>query len=113
MGDSGSGSGTRGALATAADDGMIGGMTSAKVAISLPKEVLARARAAVRRGDAPSLSAYIANALAEKTSEDDIMQMLSEMLEETGGQLTAEESRWADGVLGITKKRHPKPKHLK
>jgi antitoxin ParD1/3/4 len=83
---------------------MIGGMTSAKVAISLPKEVLARARAAVRRGDAPSLSAYVSQAIEEKTSDDELMKMLEEMLEETGGPLTPEEIRWADGVLGIEAK---------
>jgi len=79
-------------------------MTSAKVAISLPKEVLARARAAVRRGDAPSLSAYVSQAIEEKTSDDDLMKMLEEMLEETGGPPTPEEIRWADGVLGIAPK---------
>jgi hypothetical protein len=83
---------------------MIGGMTSAKVAISLPKEVLARARAAVRRGDAPSLSAYVSKAIEDKTNDDDLMKMLEEMLEETGGPPTPEEIRWADGVLGITPK---------
>lgn len=93
--------GTATALAPEESGGMIAGMTSAKVAISLPKEVLARARAAVRRGDAPSLSAYVSQAIEEKTSDDDLMQMLEEMLEETGGPPTPEEIRWADGVLGI------------
>jgi len=92
---------------------MIGGMTSAKVAISLPKDVLARARAAVRRGDAPTLSAYVSKALEEMTGDDDIMKMLDEMLEKTGGPPTPEEIRWSHGVIGITKKRYPKPKHLK
>jgi hypothetical protein len=99
-------------LASTAAAGMITGMTSAKVAISLPKDVLARARAAVRRGEAPTLSAYVSKVIDEKTKEDDIMAMLDEMLEETGGPPTPEESRWARGVLGIGK-RHPKPKHLK
>ncbi len=91
-----------GALALDERGGMIGGMTSAKVAISLPKAVLARARAAVKRGDAPSLSAYVSRIIEEKTSEDDLMAMLEQMLEETGGPLTPEEVAWADGVLGIT-----------
>ncbi|HKY35598.1 MAG TPA: hypothetical protein VJN18_06660 [Polyangiaceae bacterium] len=34
-------------------------MTSAKVAISLPRDLLARVRAAVKRGEATSLSAYV------------------------------------------------------
>jgi hypothetical protein len=100
-------------LATAVGRGMIAGMTSAKVAISLPKAVLARARAAVRRGDAPSLSAYVCKALEEMTGDDDVIRMLDEMLEKTGGPPTPEEIRWADGVIGISKKRYPKPKHLK
>jgi hypothetical protein len=83
---------------------MIIGMTSAKVAISLPKAVLASARAAVKRGEAPSLSAYVSRLIEEKTSEGDLMKMLEEMLEETGGPATAEEIAWADGVLGIKPK---------
>jgi antitoxin ParD1/3/4 len=89
---------------------MIAGMTSAKVAISLPREVLARARAAVRRGDAPSLSAYVSQAIEEKTSDDDLMKMLEEMLEETGGPPTPEEIHWADGVLGLEPKAKRKTK---
>ena len=100
-------------LAAAPGLGMISGMTSAKVAISLPKEVLARARAAVRRGDAPSLSAYVCRALEEMTGDDDVINMLDEMLAKTGGPPTPEEIHWADGVIGVTKKRYPKPKHLK
>jgi hypothetical protein len=48
----------------------------------------------------------VSQAIEEKTSDDDLMKMLEEMLEETGGPLTPEEIRWADGVLGI----EPKPK---
>jgi antitoxin ParD1/3/4 len=98
------------AVAPTEDGGMIPGMTSAKVAISLPKEVLARARAAVRRGDAPTLSAYVSQAIEEKTSDDDLMKMLEEMLDETGGPPTPEEIRWADGVLGIAPKSKRKSK---
>lgn len=91
-------------LAASESGGMIIGMTSAKVAISLPKAVLASARAAVKRGEAPSLSAYVSRLIEEKTSEGDLMKMLEEMLEETGGPLTPEEIAWADGVLGIAPK---------
>jgi hypothetical protein len=92
---------------------MITGMTSAKVAISLPKDVLARARAAVRRGQAASLSAYVSKLIDEKTREDDLAQMLDEMLEETGGPLTPSERRWLDKVFGSKsppkrKQRQPK-----
>jgi Arc/MetJ-type ribon-helix-helix transcriptional regulator len=84
---------------------MTTGMTSAKVAISLPKEVLARARAAVRRGEAASLSAYVCSALEEKTSKADVVEMFDRMLEETGGPLTQSEKSWADEALGVAKRR--------
>jgi hypothetical protein len=100
-------------LAVDTAGGMISGMTSAKVAISLPKAVLASARAAVKRGEAPSLSAYVSRLIEEKTSEGDLMKMLEEMLEETGGPLTPEEIAWADGVLGITPKAQRKRRRKK
>lgn len=98
------------ALAGIAAPGMTLGMTSAKVAISLPRTVLARARAAVRRGEAASLSAYVCSALEEKTSRADVIEMLDRMLEETGGPLTPGESRWADEALGLTRPRKPRRK---
>ena len=93
------------ALALPARAGMTTGMTSAKVAISLRKDVLSRARAAVRRGEAPSLSAYVSLLIEEKAIQGDLMSMLNEMLEETGGPPTAAEIRWADEALGVAKPR--------
>ena len=78
---------------------MIAGMTTAKIAVSLPEEVLRRAQRAVRRGRAPSMSAYVAEALEQKSKGDDLEELLDEMLEETGGPLTAKERQWADRVL--------------
>ena len=103
MGQTQDDGGVASAVAPRGTAGMIAGMTSAKVAISLPKAVLARARAAVRRGEAASLSAYVSKAIEERTNGDDLMKMLDEMLDETGGQPTPAEQRWADRVLGITK----------
>ena len=90
-------------LAPADARGMTVGMTSAKVAISLPKEVLARARAAVRRGQAASLSAYVSKLIEDKSNEDDLRTMLDQMLAETGGPPTRQEVRWADAALGLVK----------
>jgi hypothetical protein len=78
-------------------------MTAAKIAISVPWDLLARVRAAVKRGEAASVSAYVSKALEEKLGEDDIFKMFDEMLEETGGPLTPEEIRWADEKLGLVK----------
>ncbi|MBV8560296.1 MAG: toxin-antitoxin system antitoxin subunit, partial [Acidimicrobiia bacterium] len=43
-----------------------------KIAISLPDEVLAAARRAVREGRASSLSGYIAATLAERQDYEDL-----------------------------------------
>jgi Arc/MetJ-type ribon-helix-helix transcriptional regulator len=87
---------------------MIGGMTTSKIAVSLPKPLVARARRAVRQGAAASVSAYLAAALEEKAKLDDLAGLLEEMLAETGGALTAGERRAADKALGIRRKRSPR-----
>jgi Arc/MetJ-type ribon-helix-helix transcriptional regulator len=77
---------------------------SVKIAISLPPQVAERARRAVRKGHARSVSAYVASALEEKTKLDELATLLSEMLAESGGPLSAAERRAADRALGVTKK---------
>jgi antitoxin ParD1/3/4 len=84
---------------------MIPGMTSSKIAVSLPKPLVARARRAVRQGIAASMSAYVAAALEEKAKLDDLAGLLDEMLAESGGPLTTAERRAADAALGIRPKR--------
>lgn len=71
-----------------------------KIAVSLPSKAAEGARRAVRAGRASSVSAYIAAALEEKVTRDDLMAMFDEMLAETGGPLTAAEIRAADRKLG-------------
>lgn len=78
-------------------------MTKAKIAVTLPPALVARARRAVRMGSADSVSAYIAAALEEKTKLDDLEEMLAQMLAETGGPLTEAERRAADDALGIAR----------
>lgn len=80
-------------------------MTLEKITISLPKEALAKARGAIRRGKAKSISAYIASAVKEKTEDDDLLSMLDEMLEKTGGPPTRAELRAADRALGVVTRR--------
>lgn len=77
---------------------------SVKIAVSLPVEVAERARRAVRKGRAASVSAYVATALEERAKLDELETLLSEMLAESGGPLTAAERRAADRSLGIAKK---------
>ena len=74
-------------------------MTTEKLAVSIPAEILARARKSAKREHATSLSAYVAAALDQKSMMDDLAQLLTEMLAETGGPLTAKERRAADKAL--------------
>lgn len=78
---------------------MIPGMTTQKIAITVPEQTLASARRAVRAGKAGSLSAYISRALEQQTLLDDLDSLLQELLSESGGPLTAQEKGWADSVL--------------
>jgi Arc/MetJ-type ribon-helix-helix transcriptional regulator len=84
---------------------MIIGMTKSKIAVTLPPALLARARRAVRAGYADSVSAYIAAAIEEKTKLDELADMLTEMLAQTGGPLTEAERKIADESLGIERRR--------
>lgn len=74
-------------------------MTTAKIAITVPQQVLRRARGAIRRGRARSLSAYVSEALAQKTMLDELDDLLAEMLATSGGPLTKAEVRAADRAL--------------
>lgn len=80
---------------------MIVGMTpKAKIAVSLPPELVERAQQAVAEGRAASVSAYVADAMEQKSKLDDLASLLDEMLAATGGPLTGEESAEADRMLG-------------
>ena len=75
-------------------------MTTSKIAVSLPTELVLQAKKAVSEGRTSSVSAYVARALEEQVKLDDLSSLLDEMLAETGGPLTAEERAAADQALG-------------
>jgi len=75
-------------------------MTSSKIAVSLPAELVEHAQRAVAEGRAASVSAYVARALEERAKLDNLSSLLDEMLAETGGPLTAAERKAADRALG-------------
>lgn len=83
---------------------MVGMTRREKIAVSLPGQLVEAARRAVRVGRAPNVSAYVANALADKVMLDDLAELLDEMLAETGGPLTKAERRTADRILRGSKK---------
>lgn len=75
-------------------------MTRTKIAVSLQTELVDQAKRAVAEGRADSVSAYVAEAIKEKRTNEDLAALLVEMLAETGGPLTAEEQAAADQALG-------------
>ncbi len=79
---------------------MIGGMTRQKIAITLPEEQVAAARQAVAEGRAASVSAYISQALARRSAEEEMAEAIAEIYAETG-QPTEQERAWARRVLGV------------
>jgi hypothetical protein len=87
---------------------MMHGMTSMKVAVSLPRETFERAKRAVGRGRAPSLSAYVTAALEQKATFDELDDLLNEMLDETGGPMTAVEKHRVDRLIKGSRPRKKK-----
>jgi Arc/MetJ-type ribon-helix-helix transcriptional regulator len=71
-----------------------------KLAISLPDDLVAEARAAVRAGRAASVSAYIADALRVRSSLADVAALLADMTAETGPP-DDDDRAWARAALGI------------
>jgi len=85
--------------------GMVTGMASKKVTITLDEAQLERIRALVQAGMAPSVSGFVQHAVG--VSLDDVAgwgALLAEALQETGGPLSDSERAWADEALGITQR---------
>jgi Arc/MetJ-type ribon-helix-helix transcriptional regulator len=81
--------------------GMLPGMTT-KIAVSLPDDQVAAARTAVAEGRAPSVSAYVSEALARRSTEDELLQLLDEDDATATGTPTTDEHRaWARQALGF------------
>lgn len=81
--------------------GMVIGMATRKVTVTLEEDQLARIRGLMSAGKAASVSGFVQHAVT--VALDDAAgwgAMLAEALAKTGGELTAEERAWADGVLG-------------
>ncbi len=75
-------------------------MNSAKVALSMPAEVLQpRAERGRRRPRAKSLSSFVSEAVDEKLRRDELKEILDAMDVERG-KPTSAETRWAKRVLG-------------
>ena len=80
--------------------GMVIGMATTKVTITLADDQLDEVRRMVQAGKATSVSAFVKRAVG--TALDDAAgwkELLEDALRQTGGPLTSRERAWADGVL--------------
>jgi Arc/MetJ-type ribon-helix-helix transcriptional regulator len=76
-------------------------MATKKVTITIDENQLARIRALVEIGTTSSVSGFVQHAVA--VALDDVAgwgAMLADALRDTGGELSGQERRWADEVLG-------------
>jgi len=71
-----------------------------KIAISLPDEQVVAARRAVAEGRAPSVSAYVAQTIAERLEYEDVAALLAEMAATTRPP-DDDDRRWARQALGL------------
>ncbi len=78
---------------------MMIGMTT-RIAITLPDEQVAAAKSAVADGRAPSVSAYISEALARRAGDELLLEMLVEMDAQDGGP-SPEDYERAERALGL------------
>ena len=69
-----------------------------KIAVSLPDEQVEAARAAVAEGRAPSVSAYVSEALARRSAEDELLELLD--YDEAQEPVTQKHRTWARRALG-------------
>jgi len=80
------------------------GMTAAKIAITLPREQLAKVQRAVKSGEASSVSGYIAGALAEKEQRESLRALIDELKSEHGSP-NKREIAWAKRALSRSRQK--------
>ena len=86
--------------------GMVVGMATKKITVTLPVDQFEQIRALVESGRAKTVSGFVQHSVG--VALDDVAgwgAMLARALEETGGILSEQERTWADEALGSAKKR--------
>ena len=73
-------------------------MTRSKIAISLPREQLARIHREIRTGRADSVSGYIAGVLAENERRESLRALLRDLIAQHG-EPAAGDIKWAERAL--------------
>lgn len=71
-----------------------------RITVSLPADLVEAANEAVRAGRAASVSAYVAEAMAEKAGRENLEGFLADWREQVGSP-TREETAWARQALGL------------
>lgn len=70
-------------------------MTRTKIAVTLPPELVAEAKRAVAEGRAPSVSAYVAEAVASHSERHSLRGYVDALIAEYGPP-ASEDYAWAD-----------------
>lgn len=85
--------------------GMVNGMATAKITITLPEHQLDEIRKRVAARDSPSVSGFIQQAV-QKSLENaaEFRAMVQGALQETGGPLKPKERAWARRMLSAPKR---------
>lgn len=78
-------------------------MTAAKIAITVPRPLLAKVRSAVKQGRAASVSAFVSQAVAQHVREESLAALLDDLIEKHG-EPTREDRAWARRVLSRRRK---------
>jgi hypothetical protein len=73
-------------------------MTRSKIAITLPKDQLARVHQEIRAGRADSVSGYITKVLAEQEKSESLRTLLRDLIRQHG-EPTAKDIKWAERAL--------------
>jgi Arc/MetJ-type ribon-helix-helix transcriptional regulator len=80
--------------------GMVFGMATRKITITLQNHQVDEIRALVAAGAAPSVSAFVQHAVGVALFDAaGWKEMLQDALRQTGGPLTRKERAWADALL--------------
>jgi hypothetical protein len=75
-------------------------MQRSRVTVTVRPQVLAAAEGEVASGKAPSLSAWVDQAMEEKARREELAGLLAEMRAENG-PATEQEDAWARQALGL------------
>jgi Arc/MetJ-type ribon-helix-helix transcriptional regulator len=74
-----------------------------RITVSLPEHLVDAATEAVRAGRVASVSAYVAEALADKAGRESLEGFLADWREQIGPP-TPDETEWAERALGLAEK---------